>query len=638
MWNPISLTIINVGPIAEATYNFNGPVLVEGDNQTDKGQETNGVGKSYFKESIRYAFSGDLFKSRLPLVEFLREGETEGSVTFLLENSMLKSSMEITRTFKLSSGKLVNKCKLVIDGKPEVHSSLDEYNKVIIELLGISKEDLYTYYILSKKEFSSFFDNSNTGKQKIISRFSGIEAINGIDKFIKTDQSHFEQQNQDVSREQSRIEGEINILKQNIIVIDDKLEKFEINKKKKIAELEKFLLEENDKLSGFMQEEDQIFDELHDLETDLKQVKIDIETAEKDIDNKEYADFVDISSKIKKFIQKEEKKLIVEGKNKAAMEILKAGDILCPKCKHSFILNKDISLEEVEKAIGELLTIIKNIEDEIEEGETDLKEVKEQIEIIQTKFQKVITFKEKKNTTNHKIGEYQELKREALEQGDVIEKIEEEIADWITRESETNKKEEEAKIQKQIDEKLNEIVKIKELVAKNEVKIQDCKMWLVYFKKFYTHLINKTLKTIEYQTNTFLEKMESILGISIEGYGVNQDGSIRDEISVFALKSGQNVGPFEKFSGGEEGRCVIANLLGYQQLINITSPSGGLNLLLMDEILGSVDSKGIESIIYPLLQELDRNVIVIDHIKHNLKTIPTLIIRKTNDIAHFIIE
>ena len=38
-------------------------------------------------------------------------------------------------------------------------------------------------------------------------------------------------------------------------------------------------------------------------------------------------------------------------------------------------------------------------------------------------------------------------------------------------------------------------------------------------------------------------------------------------------------------------------VLGNQELINLNSPTGGLDMLLADEVLDAVDSLGIESIV-----------------------------------------
>ncbi len=630
MWNPKVLTINNFGPFESDIYNFNGPCLIEGDNKTDLSQETNGVGKSFFKESIRFAISGDLFKKNFPLIEVLREGQTEGGVVLELENSMTDMTLEIIRNFKLSSGKLSNKVLLLIDGEEERHSSIGEYNKRIIELIGISKEDLYTYYILSKKEFQSFFDVTNTGKQKIISRFSGIKSIDGIDSFIKKDLETAKEQKEEYERDIHSIEGGIFEIRESININSNKA--FEENKLNSLLPLERSLKDKTNELKAFHQKESQIFQELQEYKTELEENERLLKIAEKNVDRNKFNEMRGFHIKIKAFLRKKEAELETNRKSKSKTEILLEKSIQCPSCKFEFILNKDVDLIEVKEYLTKLIEVIQGIELELEEGNTDLDKVKEDINSLQENIDKVTSLKEDKVKILESIEKHQTLKD-----------TEKKINDDLTRlnlKIETIKEQKntfDIKSQKKrVEDKLKEIVILQEQISKYDVKIQDYKMWLVYFKKFYSHLINKTLKTIEYQTNAFLEKMNSILGIHIEGYGINQDGSTKEEISILALKNNQKIGPFEKFSGGEESRCILANLIGYQQLINITSPSGGLNLLLLDEILGSVDSIGIQSIMEPLIKEQDRNVIVIDHIKHNLKEVPTLIIIKEKDIAQFI--
>ena len=113
---------------------------------------------------------------------------------------------------------------------------------------------------------------------------------------------------------------------------------------------------------------------------------------------------------------------------------------------------------------------------------------------------------------------------------------------------------------------------------------------------FTTYLANRSVKIIEGITNSFLKKFRSSMTVEVNGFKINKDGSVREKIDVLAVYKGKYAQNFMGYSGGERSRIFLASILGIQHLINLSAHGKGLDLLLLDESLGALDSRGVVNI------------------------------------------
>ena len=139
--------------------------------------------------------------------------------------------------------------------------------------------------------------------------------------------------------------------------------------------------------------------------------------------------------------------------------------------------------------------------------------------------------------------------------------------------------------------------------------------WEARFKKFKSHLANKAISTIQSYTSHYLQQMNTNLGVNMSGFKVKADGKLSEKISTTITRNGIEVGPFGRFSGGEKVRIEVCNIIALQQLINLNSESGGLDLLFLDEIIESVDGAGVTELM-KALNLLEKTVLVITHTNH----------------------
>jgi ABC-type hemin transport system ATPase subunit len=127
--------------------------------------------------------------------------------------------------------------------------------------------------------------------------------------------------------------------------------------------------------------------------------------------------------------------------------------------------------------------------------------------------------------------------------------------------------------------------------------------------------------------------MGSNLAIKIDGYKTLASKKVKEQISTSVLRDGFDSGSYGKFSGGERGRIDICNIVGMQELISLNAGHGkGLDMLLADEILESVDVQGMECIINSL-QSLGKTIMLVSQNEINTLAEYTLTIQKKNKVS-----
>lgn len=133
------------------------------------------------------------------------------------------------------------------------------------------------------------------------------------------------------------------------------------------------------------------------------------------------------------------------------------------------------------------------------------------------------------------------------------------------------------------------------------------------FVQFKTYLANTKIEALGHLTNEFLQETGSDIRIRFDGYTVLKSGKVRERISVTLLRDGLECGSFGKFSAGEAARVNLATILAMQKLVNTNCEEGkGLDLLVVDELLDSMDESGLAST-FTALNSLGITAFVVSH-------------------------
>ena len=180
MWNPSKIEIYNLFAHKESVYDFknNACTVIFGKNETDRGLENNGAGKTTLFEAICIALTNESLRA-IKKDSFINRDEEECRIVFHLYNPVLKMKLRISRQFFRGN----KSAKIEIWENDKLNKqvvSVNEANKRVLELIGISREDLLRYFIISQDNRYTFFTASDGEKKEIMNRITSADMINPV--------------------------------------------------------------------------------------------------------------------------------------------------------------------------------------------------------------------------------------------------------------------------------------------------------------------------------------------------------------------------------------------------------------------------------------------------------------------------
>lgn len=618
MWNPISIEIHNLFAHKNSTYEFknNTCTVIFGDNKDDKGLQNNGAGKTTLFEAVCIALTNESLRG-LKKESFINREADDCKIIFCLENSAMKMKLRIERQFFRGS----KPAKIAIYENGELNSqivSVNEANKRVLELIGISREDLLRYFIISQDNHYTFFTASDSEKKEIMNRITSADMVNPVieqlDLKFKEKDAEYKQINDEIGK------------------LSDKRELLEEQKKEVLA---------NDntvyEIKRITESKETAEEVIRDKKNDIANYKKRIAELDKELSDIVLTDVTELVKKKKK-IQSEcddlesellnNKKLLKKLKNELGLTIT------CPHCQKEFIPESQLNLspEEIREAIGQLNKETSDLSSKLEKREKSLEKVKKDILIAEEQKEEMDNLSYEKNKQQRRINNAQETIKEMQDSIDIYDK---QIAE-LKRKKKDNKllnslNERITDCGKQIDELVNRLQPIAD-------EIDMIKFWQFNMGKngFSTYLANKSIKIIEGITNSFLRKFGVDISVLINGFKILRSGEVREKIDVFVLNDGITAEQFMSKSGGERGRVTLAGILGIQHLINLSTNGRGLNLLLLDEVFPGIDAMGQEKII-KVLETLGVTIMLItQNVSESFNNENTLYVVKSGGESRYV--
>lgn len=761
MWNLQSIEATNLCAFEHFKYKItqHQATLIFGNNMDNDSQNSNGSGKSALIEAIAIALTGETLR-KVNMDEIINDKYDECCIEAFLTNEEQGIVMRITRTIPRKGTQTIKIVRGEAGGDEEVkEATIADYNKYILDTLGLSKDDIYSNFILTAKKYKSFLSSSDREKKEIINRFSNgvlvdesIEALhkdmepvqqqlteaekvvaentgkvaaieNEIEKAIadSNDRSasrkdrienwkqaivdkraYIREQNEAIKEEEADIEAcnDIDIVLQKLEKskksFKEKYEtiighlKLETDYSKKINELqqqiEKYEADEQTSLKSHKQAADL----LKKAESALEKAKALHITQSDEADQKVKSVSDRIASLTKEVhnIQKREDEL--QTKRKDIQERIAfiskwlAGVIVCPKCKHEFVLKRDVDVTEFRKekeqketeqaqVLQQIEDMQKQYEDCVADGrkaraeEAALAETRLQIDNALREAEQAVSKARKAEQTTSEDMTYAQQSLERVQKqldnlhkdmfDDAFDTLDKDIAqdeanikqfklnisnaegaiksyEESIKEAEnaaetdivSSLKESQTKYQKALQQSILNKEEIERQY--NEFKVQEAN-----FIEFKTYLANIKIDAISEITNNFLESIGSDIRVKLSGYTLLKSGKVRDKISVSLIRDGIDCGSFEKFSKGEQTRVELANILALHKLTNVNCESGkGLNLLVFDEILDATDEQGLSNV-FKAINDTQITSLVVSHgnVAENYPN--RLIINKHNGIS-----
>ncbi len=668
MWSPVSITLKNIMTHSDTTFRFvsGRVVMIKGVNKYDDKPKSNGSGKSAIIEAVSIAISGDHIR-KVPQSVMIKDGEDSAMVQMVMVNSVSGSELVIKREL-FSSKRKPSSLKILVDGVPVDFVKIADGNEYILKLIGVSKEDLFNYFIISKKKYVSFYYSSDGDKRALISRFSKSDRVSKVYDVIKSDES-------DALDKVAYIDSDIQSMTGKISAYEEMLES-ELSSPKLAMES---IMSNIDSKLGVI---DKIKGDILSASESLSNAKELLSLANKKVDGRisdlnsfKPVDYTSEKKVIKDRILSEEGKIAPHNSSKADIneiisaididirnikskitkyEVMAANLITCPSCSHQFAVSSDMSKASIESTIlvlnadldkannnkKECLDLIASIDKDIstinssiEKMQADLKNfnkleseqddqlhrlkalIRQAENEVSTASATVGTYESRINSANENIESYSKMVSDLMEELEQLKSNKNNNSDMLNR-IEQAKLDLDALNAKKV-ELLDEVSSISK--------------WSEVFKRFIIKLSNMAIKSIESITNDVLAKMGVNLSIEVDGYKVNQSGTISDIIDTKVLRYGLIEGSIFRFSEGEQAMINISTIIAMQQLINMGSPTGGLDMLFIDEITESMDSSVI-SVVAQALDRIGRTMVVITHVSDEETMIPNeVIVTKTSE-------
>ena len=193
--------------------------LVFGDNRDNESQRSNGSGKSALIEAIAVGLTGCPLR-KVRGEEIINDAADECRVRLTLGNDAAGEALVIERRIPRKGPSTVE-CQIVRGGQEvatdeAVQPSVDAYNRYILDKLGLTREELFNTFILSKYRYQDFLSASDTQKKEIINRFSnGILVDRAIEK-VAEDIAPAERELQAAALEMASIDGRVEMLSEQI--------------------------------------------------------------------------------------------------------------------------------------------------------------------------------------------------------------------------------------------------------------------------------------------------------------------------------------------------------------------------------------------------------------------------------------
>ena len=194
--------------------------LIFGENRDNDSQGSNGAGKSSLLEAIAVGITGSpLRKARAE--EIIRDDADTCRVCLEFENDESDECFTVERRIARKGPSAVV-CRIGRRGSGQepdtlVQPSVDAYNRYILETLGISREELYSNFLLSKYRYAEFLAAPDNKKKEIINAFSGAGMVDGALESLEEDCKPLEEELRRRELEMAGIDGRIAVVEEQIL-------------------------------------------------------------------------------------------------------------------------------------------------------------------------------------------------------------------------------------------------------------------------------------------------------------------------------------------------------------------------------------------------------------------------------------
>lgn len=606
-------------PHSKYEFNTGACTVIFGRNLSDRSLENNGAGKTTLFEAVCIALTGDSLR-KIDKEVFINSEANHCDITLEMYNAVLKSSLRIERHF-YRGGKSSRVELYENDALNTQMTSVAECNKRILELMGISREDLLRYYIISQDNHYTFFNASDAEKKEIMNRITSADMILPVIDEIDLRTADLQEKRTTVQRDIDKLEERRETLNE---------------------QAEEMVSENNDDGAAWteLEEKAKMFEaKAAEAQMGVVQLQLDYDSTVKHAEELHCDEtgvnrWIDKITAKRKEIEETEESLRECARIKRELALFFDGEVTCPACGEQFVPDTELELTH-DEAVA--------LKAETDKQEESLKMV------LEKKNKNLKLFRDKKNQAEEAVEAYQRAQRAVQRIKLNIQTQQDAVKSYQIRASKAHADakalREDVAWKKQLEDlraKIAETERQLEARQKDLRPIDDeislLKFWKYNMGRggFQTYLANKSVSVIEGVTNSYLERFGVDIRVHINGFKVLKSGDVREKIDVFVSNDGIEWSAFMGKSGGERGRVTLAGVLGIQRLINLSTGGRGLDLLLFDECFHGMDSRGQENII-KVFEKMGSTIMVITQdVSESFNNENTLIVVKEGGESRYL--
>lgn len=374
MWKLNRIKAENICAFTELDYTLSQGVttLVFGDNCDNESQRSNGSGKSALLECIAIGITGSPLR-KIKNDEIINDAANASYVMLEFSNNSCSEIFTVEREL-FRKGASVVRCKIERDGKlvdtdEAVQHSVDAYTKYILDKLGVTRDELFNNFILSKHRYEDFLSCSDKEKKDIINRFSNGIVVDEAITRIEGDIAPIEEELHRTELDFASIEGRIEMLVEQIEKEENSKEERNRSKVERIRSIEQTITEKRDALRGLSVQADanaEVLVSLNTADNELQLLEHSDESLEVCISGvkmvlKNYGKLSDwnaiISEKQGDITKIEQEQKLFEQQTSALNDELLKQQSICATIKadyDNFVANAKTQSEEYKKQLADL--------------------------------------------------------------------------------------------------------------------------------------------------------------------------------------------------------------------------------------------------------------------------------------------
>ena len=217
--------------------------LIYGINLDNDKQKNNGTGKSSLIEAIAFGLTGEPLRGVDKTEEIINDHADTAEVTVELINDYEHVKFVVSRTIARKTPQQITCSKFDADGNEidtdkTTQPTVNDYNRYVLEEVGLTKDDIYSNYILSNARYKSFFEASDKQKKAMINRFSGADAVDKAIEALQEDKRPVQEAYDKAKENQIAADAKVEAIEQQIKELEDTKEDFERSKAERIKALE----------------------------------------------------------------------------------------------------------------------------------------------------------------------------------------------------------------------------------------------------------------------------------------------------------------------------------------------------------------------------------------------------------------